>query len=112
MKIKVCLIKGEDIILENTVNGSNINNIISFKLEDIVNTIDLNREIFIRENDEYKFFLDFLNKSCILTLKKENYSLDINVDKCSFEVFNNKIIINYFIDTDDCNNCFKLEWND
>ncbi len=112
MKIKVCLIKGEDKVLESIVLGNIIDNIISFKIEDMLNTIDINKEFFIRENDEYKFFLDFLNKSCILTLKKENYSLDINVDKCNFEVFDNKIIIDYYIETDECNNNLIIEWND
>ena len=56
MKIKVCLIKGEDKVLESIVLGNILDNIISFKIEDMLNTIDINKEFFIRENDEYKFF--------------------------------------------------------
>ena len=112
MDLSVCLIKGEEVVLKDKVIGSFKNQVLSFKLEDMDNIIDLNKGLFIRENDEYQFYLDFLNKSCILTLKNENYSLDINVDKCSIEYVDNKVTINYFIDTDDSNNCFKIEWND
>ena len=110
--INITLTKGEEIILKEKVQAQNDNNILSFPLANMSNIIDINNQIFKRENEEYLFTLNFFEKKCILTLKNENYTLDIPVDKCNFSSNPNKITLEYFIETDDSNMYFEIEWDD
>lgn len=110
--MNVSLYKGDDLIFKKKVKVLNDNDCLSFTLDGMNHMVDKNLQTFKRENDEYLFLLDFFNKKCILTLKLENYSLDIPVLKCSFMVNEDEIVLDYFIDTDDCNICFKIDWND
>ncbi len=112
ISLNVKFFKGDRLVFTKKVHANYDDKIITFWLDEMLNKIDIEKQLFMRENDDYKFFLDFFNKSCILTLKKENYSLDIMVDRCDFKVLNQKIVIDYLIDTDDSNIGLELEWND
>ncbi len=111
--LKVDLKKGN----KNIINKENIpaiieNNKLEFNLENNLHTIDFARKTFLRENEEYQFIINFFEKSCILTLKKENYTLDIPVDNATFQKEKNTCQIAYLIDTDDEIIKLKIKWEE
>ncbi len=69
---------------------------------DFKNTInyDVDKFTFIRENSEYKFVLDFITKVAYLDLKKYT-KVDIKVISAEFEISNNKIMIEYRLESDE-----------
>lgn len=82
---------------------------LNFKMLNFETTIDKIEQTFLRENEEYIFFLDIKNKKCKVELKKENIAFDVMVEEASMEVLNNKIIIEYFIETDEARNKIVIE---
>ena len=109
--LNVSLFKGESVVLDTKVLGSLSNNVLSFSLLDMNNFIDIVHQSFRRENDDYIFLLDFFNKKCILTLKRENYIMNIGVDNCSFVFESHGLVLKYLLETDDCVVCFKIDWD-
>lgn len=104
-KFSLIFFKNEERILEKTYNNlEKRDNILRFNMLDYDTLIDLNNHLFSRENDEFKFVLDILNKKCTILLKKENMTLDINVDLCELNVMNNEITLEYIIESDDSKN--------
>ena len=94
----------EEIYKDTHKNSLDEENRISFSLLDYDTTIDLNEETFLRENDEYIFYLDIKNKKCKIELKKESITFDVLVEECNMEVLGTKIVIEYFIETDEARN--------
>lgn len=104
-KFSLTFIKNEEKILEEAYkNLDSVNNILRFNMLDYDTIIDLDNQIFSRENEEFKFILDILNKNCTILLKKEDMTLDINVDFCELKVLHNKITLEYIIESDDAKN--------
>ena len=99
----------EEIYKDTHRNSLNEENRISFSLLDYDTTIDLNEETFLRENDEYIFYLDIKNKKCKIELKKEAISFDVNVEECNMEIKENKVILEYFIETDEARNKIVIQ---
>ena len=94
----------EEIYKDTHRNSLNEENKISFSLLGYETAIDLMEETFLRENNEYIFYLDIKNKKCKIELKKEELSFDVLVEECSMEVKDNKIVLEYFIETDEVRN--------
>ncbi len=82
-------------------NKSKNDNKISFMMLDYETIIDIEERNLLRENEKYIFFLDIKNKKCKLELKKEEITFDVLVEEANMELINNKIIIEYFIETDE-----------
>ena len=61
------------------------NNIIIYKEDNISNIIDLNKEIYIRESDEFKFLVDFKKREFAYTLKDIDKTILHNLTKCSIK---------------------------
>ena len=110
MKLNLQLKKGEEIVLErNDITYIQKEDIISFTLEDMKHIINLNTKEFTRENEEYAFFLDIENKNCEITLKKEQYYLQVGVEYANLLKNKNIIELSYFIETDDTRTELTLE---
>lgn len=62
---------------------------------------------FTRETNEYKFELDIKERKCLYTLKQQNMSFDIEVEKVMYKKMKNNIILEYKISSDEEN--FKIE---
>ncbi len=104
------LIKGEKIVLEKeNIDYEKEENNIIFHLEDMVHTLNLETKEFTRENEEYSFFLDIENEKCEITLKKEQYYLQVLVEYATLLKNKNVYELSYFIETDDCCTKFILE---
>ena len=103
---------GEQLFSFPFENKSKEENILLFDLFGYETTIDLVQERFIRENEEDFFLLDIKNKSCKIELKKEGYSLLVGVEECNLSVLNSKIVLEYFIETDEARNKIVIERND
>jgi len=102
MKCNLKLKKGEEIILEKeSLPYEKKENILTFQIEDMTHTLNLETKEFIRENEEYSFFLDIENKNCEITLKKEQYYLQVQVEYANLLENKNEIDLTYFIETDD-----------
>ena len=102
---KVFLYKNGELVLEKT--GTKENNNLLF--ENIV--FDLNLMVLTREDDNFKYVLDFKNESALVLIKENNYSLNIKINVLSLiegvgyieikynieseVLIENKIIINY-----------------
>lgn len=94
---------------EHFKNKSKNENKVYFKMLNFDTTIDKVEQTFLRENEEYIFFLDIKNKKCKVELKKENITFDVMVEEASMEVLKNKIIIEYFIETDEARNKIVIQ---
>lgn len=102
MKCNLKLKKGEEIVLEkNEIPYEKKEDCITFSLDDMEHTINLNTKEFTRENEEYAFFLDIENEKCEITLKKEQYYLQVLVEYANLLENKNIIHLSYFIETDD-----------
>lgn len=100
-----CLLKNDQEFHKNIYKNENENeNTISFNCLGYKTTLDLETKTFTRTNDDYEFFLAVLEKSCTLHLVKEKLDFEIQVDDCNLTILNNKIILEYSIETDDAKN--------
>lgn len=98
--INIRLYKGNNIEYEqNKIKAIFNEENVSFIVDDIKTII--NKDNFIRENDDYKFIIDINKKESLYTLKKQNMSFDIDVEKVSFEKKKENIIFTYKISTED-----------
>ena len=99
-KINFKLEKNEEIIIDE----KNINSIITKnKTTFIINGIKYSYEnnIFTRETEEEIIKINFNKKNSIITLKKENISLELNIEVKNIDKKDNKIILKYKIETED-----------
>lgn len=99
----------QEIFKDKYLNKDKNQNIISFEFLDYSTLLNIEEETLIRENAEYKFFLDIKNKECMITLKNENIEFDVEVEFCELNIKNNKIILEYMIETDDTKNRLEIE---
>lgn len=88
----------------NKIFNNVINNIDSYTLIDDDVKMEISiipNVIIIRENDEYLFKLDILNKTCTYRLKEYNLVYDIKVLNSNYINNGNEIIIEYSLETDE-----------
>lgn len=65
----------------------------------------------IRETDENLIVLDFLNKKCFFTLKKEDITIEIKVLNMEYKKVNNIIDLSYILETEpDINNQIFIKY--
>ena len=96
-KYNLKLYQNSKLIQEDIIKAITNNNKISFIHKDVKNTID--NDTYIRENKEYKFLIDLINKKSSYLLKNNNILYDIEVYASSIEKNEKKIIIKYNIET-------------
>lgn len=89
------LYKNDKLVLEH--DGVLNNDLLVF--ENIV--YDPEKYILIRENDDFKFELDFKCSLAIITLKKEGHSLDLNLSNVKREIESNNHKIYYNIESEE-----------
>lgn len=70
-----------------------------FIIEDITTVI--NNRYFTRENKEYKFRIDFINKESSLYLKENNQLFDIELENYKYERKGNILELEYKISSDE-----------
>lgn len=110
MNYKCTLYKGAEEVLSSLfATKKDVESTLVFDLMEYETTIDIENEIFTRENEEYLFLLDIKNKYCKIVLKKEELEFEVNVEECAISVLNNKIVIDYFIETDEARNKIVIE---
>ena len=110
MNYKCTLYKGEEEVLSSMfATKKDIESTLVFDILEYETTIDIENETFTRENEEYLFLLDIKNKYCKIVLKKEELAFDVSVEECAISVLNNKIVIDYFIETDEARNKIVIE---
>lgn len=85
------------------------NHILTFSFDNMIHSIDLEHPKFTRENDEYLFLLDIENKKSELSLKKENYLLQLEVEYATITWNKNLIEISYLIEANDSPNKLVIE---
>lgn len=95
---------GQEIHKKTYKNETETENIITFDCLGYQTTLDLEAETLTRTNQEYEFFLAIQEKSCTIHLKKEKLDFEIQVDYCDLTIVNNKIILEYSIETEDAKN--------
>ena len=107
--LNIKLFEDDNILLNKKISYLVDNNIISFFIDDMKNTIDLNKKTLIRENDEYIFTLDITNKKSTIKLKKEKYLLQLKVEYAILLTNQNIIEISYCLETHQNNMKLLLE---
>ncbi len=75
------------------------NNTYTFKIDGIKTIIS--DKIFTRENNEFKFTLDLINKEGLYLLKESDILFDIDVLKLSFKFTERNIILEYRLSSDE-----------
>ncbi len=68
-------------------------------LDDVKTTLSENK--FKRETEEYLFELDIKNKTALYTLKNNNLSFDIEVEKIMYNDTESNIILEYKISSEE-----------
>ena len=108
--VKITLQNGENIVIdEENVPALLEDNILSFQLQNMEHSVNLATKEFIRENDEYAFLLDIAHQKSEITLKKEQYNLQVLVEYANLLKNKNEIQLSYFIETDDHENVLKIK---
>lgn len=92
---KIILYKNNNIVFEKT--GTIKNNI--FQVDNI--NFDIEKCILTREDDNFKYELDFQNNNALVIMKLNNYSLNLILDTKEIIKTNEKITIKYYIESDD-----------
>ena len=97
IKINWKLYSNNNLIIDlKNVKCNKDNNKLIININDEINTIDLNKKIFIRELKDYNMSIDFINK--IITFKlNDGKVLDFDID-CSININDNEVIMNYNLD--------------
>ena len=110
MQLQCQLLKKGQVELEyKDIPYQSDNNILKFELENVLHEIDLQKKTFIRENDEYSFFLDIEGQTSEISLKKEKYYLQVLVEYANLLTMKNMIKLTYFLETDDNEMEFIIE---
>lgn len=104
-EILLIFFKNDEKIHEQTYkNLSSKDNNIRINLLDYDTCIDIEKQIFSRENEEFLFQLDIKNQNCTILLKQENINVDVSIDYAELQVDKEEIILEYMIETDDTKN--------
>ena len=104
MNLDIFLYKGDTLIKDGqNLNVENIDNAYRFYFDVLTEIEQLEDNlIFKRIDDDYEFTLHIKEEPlCNIYLKKEDVSFDINVDYARCNREENKLIIEYKIETDD-----------
>ncbi len=64
------------------------------------NLIDLINKIYIRENEEFIFKIDFNHQQFSYILKENNYRMENKIDSCAFAM-NDTITLTYNLDDEE-----------
>lgn len=92
---KIILYKNNNIVFEkNAIIENNI-----LKVDNII--FDIEKCILTREDDNFKYELDFKNNNALVLMKSNNYSLNLLLDTKEIMTTKDKITIKYYIESDD-----------
>ena len=108
MKIEVFK-KDKSILKQENVPYSLNDDILFFSLEGMDHTLNLLTNEFTRENNEYSIFLDVENENCEITLKKEEYYLQVQVEYAILLKNKNIYELSYLLETDDTETKIRIE---
>lgn len=93
--VKIKLFKDDELVLEK--DGIIENN--SYIFDNI--TYIPAKNILIREDDNFKYLLDFKNNNATVTIKQNNFSLNLIINTNDIKISNNCHKIYYTIESDD-----------
>ena len=104
-KLNMKLYKNNNLVLDkNNIDYLNKFDKILFEIDNYPHYLINNEDkiVFQRETEDYLFYLELTNDNkCHITLKKEQLTFPINVEDASINKDNNKLIINYQLESDD-----------
>lgn len=111
--IKIINIK----LYENNILTKEYKNIKSIQNKDLVFNIEethmkISKKELIRENKEYKFILNFHNKTATYILKNPYTALELNVEHLSYKDNNTIVDIQYKIESNENNMEIIIERDD
>ena len=89
----------ETIIKEQNINSIESNKKISFIIDGLKYSYDNIK--FIRETKEEIIELDLIKEKCLITLKKQNLNLNLNIKCLENKKVDNIIYIKYIIETEE-----------
>lgn len=114
--INLKLIKDKEIIIDeknlNCTKEINDNNekTLQFNMHSVDNIIKISKEkiIYIRENEEFRFELNSIEKNATYLLKEQDLLLDIKVEKINYEIEENKMTFIYQLESDESVNKVEI----
>ena len=99
------LYKNNNLVLDkNNIAYSNNSDKILFEIDKYPHYLIINNDgiTFQRETEDYLFYLEINNNNkCSITLKKEQATFPINVEEAIISKEDNKLTINYQLESDD-----------
>ena len=99
------LYKNNNLVLDkNNIDYLNKFDKILFEIDKYPHYLINNEDkiVFQRETEDYLFYLEITdNNKCHITLKKEQLTFPINVEEATINKDNNKLTINYQLESDD-----------
>ena len=110
MLIDLKLYKDEKLILEEPNLKCQVeNDTVYFQIEKVEHQLDFEKKILERFNEEFHFYLNFEEEICTYELKSHQAVFDIIVDQSYFSKIENKIEVEYAIETDDAKTKILIE---
>lgn len=104
-KLNMKLYKNNNLVLDkNNIDYLNKFDKILFEIDNYPHYLIINDKgiIFSRETEDYLFYLEINdNNKCHITLKEEQATFPINVEEAIINKEDNKITINYQLESDD-----------
>jgi len=107
------VLKKQDSILKNKYKGTKKDNVITYEEPNCSVKIIIDTDIkMIRENEEFKLELNFLEEKTLnpYLLKETNHILDIEIETKIIKLEKNSLYIEYLINEEKCK--FTLNWSD
>lgn len=98
--INFSLYSNQELLINRKINCEYINEELSFIESGILNKIDLNNKVYIRENEEYIININFLTNVMKIYLKNEKLEISVTI-KGNFVRDNNTIHIKYTFEDND-----------
>ncbi len=102
-KANTWLYKNNELVIENlNIDCNYIDNIITYKEDNNINTIDILNELFIRENDDYKIIINNQDNKMEYIIKENNNSFFLDINS-NFIINDKEILIEYNIEDESFN---------
>ncbi len=102
----------KETIKKQNIMGILQDKILNFEVDGMHHELNMKNQLFIRENEEYKFTLNIENQTCNLELKKEGHQLNIVVDYATLIIENSNCQLEYLIETSDEKIKLDLTWEE
>lgn len=109
--LKFKLISNKETLINESTSYYIKDNIINFKINDELYSYNLENNILIKTNKEYKITNDFENYNIIIEIPESNSMFNMEILDYTIHIDNNKILIKYkYLGDEEIENSIFIEY--